>query len=149
MRGPPCAWRSVHRNAVAVREPVLTHPLATKREGKGRRWLSQEHVHRAMDDAPEDTKQQRDASLIRLSDVATVELGEEEGDVNARHSQDQAIYISVWPLPGANEMAIGDKLYTLLDEINPTLPEGVEIKIGYDGTLYMRSALKEIFITGG
>jgi len=91
--------------------------------------------------------QQRDGSLIRLGDVATVELGEEEGEVNARHSQEQAIYISVWPLPGSNEMAIGDKLYTLLDEINPTLPEGVEIKIGYDGTLYMRNALKEIFIT--
>jgi len=91
--------------------------------------------------------QQRDGSLIRLGDVATVELGEEEGEVNARHSQEHALYISVWPLPGANEMAIGDNLYALLDEINPTLPEGVKIKIGYDGTLYMRSALKEIFIT--
>jgi len=91
--------------------------------------------------------QQRDGSLIRLGDVAAVELGEEEGEVNARHSQAHALYISVWPLPGANEMAIGDSLYALLDEINPTLPEGVQIKIGYDGTLYMRSALKEIFIT--
>jgi multidrug efflux pump len=88
-------------------------------------------------------------SLTRLGDIATVEIGEEEGEVNARLSQDQAIFISVWPLPGANEIAIGDKLYTLLDEVNPTLPEGVEIRIGYDGTLYMRNALKEIFITLG
>jgi multidrug efflux pump len=88
-----------------------------------------------------------DNALIRLKDVATVELGEEEGTVNARMSQHSAVYISVWPLPGANEMAIGDQLYPLLDEINPTLPDGLHIDIGYDGTLYMRDAIKEIFTT--
>lgn len=88
-----------------------------------------------------------DNSLIRLSDIARVELGEEEGEVNARHSQSKAVYISVWPLPGANEMVIGDQLYPLLDKINPTLPDGLHIDIGYDGTLYMRDAIKEIFST--
>ena len=58
-----------------------------------------------------------------------------------------AVYISVWPLPGANEIDIGNRLYTMLDEINPTLPQGLAIKDGYDGTLYMRDALKEIFKT--
>lgn len=88
-----------------------------------------------------------DEALIRLSDIARVELGEEEGEVNARETQNKSVYISVWPLPGANEIAIGDELYTLLDEINPTLPDGLKINIGYDGTLYMRDAIKEIFTT--
>jgi multidrug efflux pump len=88
-----------------------------------------------------------EGSLIRLGDVARIELGEEEGEVNARLSQNTAIHISVWPLPGANEIVIGDELYTLLDQINPTLPEGMQIDIGYDGTLYMRDAIREIFIT--
>lgn len=85
--------------------------------------------------------------LVYLRDVAQVELGEEEGQVTARHSQDVAVYISVWPLPGANEIEIGDELYQLLDEINPTLPEGMQIHIGYDGTRYMRDAIREIFTT--
>tara|TARA_B100000446_G_scaffold46105_5_gene42274 strand:+ start:9415 stop:12516 length:3102 start_codon:yes stop_codon:yes gene_type:complete len=88
-----------------------------------------------------------DDSLIRLSDIARIELGEEEGEVNARETQQKSVYISVWPLPGANEIVIGDQLYELLDEINPTLPDGLTINIGYDGTLYMRDAIKEIFIT--
>jgi multidrug efflux pump len=88
-----------------------------------------------------------DGSLLRLGDVARIELGEEEGEVNARHSQNAAVYISVWPLPGANEIVIGDQLYEMLDQINPTLPTGLHINIAYDGTLYMRDSIREIFIT--
>ncbi len=88
-----------------------------------------------------------DGSLIRLGDVARIELGEEEGEVNARHSQNSAVYISVWPLPGANEIVIGDQLYEMLDQINPTLPTGLQINIAYDGTLYMRDSIREIFTT--
>lgn len=86
-------------------------------------------------------------TLTYLKDIARIELGEEEGEVIARVSQKDSVYISVWPLPGANEMVIGDQLYELLDQINPTLPDGLNIHIGYDGTLYMRDAIKEIFIT--
>jgi len=88
-----------------------------------------------------------DGALIRLADIARVELGEDEGEVNARLSNQDAVYISVWPVPGANEIEIGDALYQLLDQINPTLPEGLAIRIAYDGTLYMRDAIREIFTT--
>lgn len=88
-----------------------------------------------------------DGALIYLRDVASVELGEEEGQVTARHSQDIAIYLSVWPLPGANEIEIGNDVYKALEQVNPTLPDGMQIGIGYDGTLYMRDAIREIFIT--
>jgi multidrug efflux pump len=84
---------------------------------------------------------------IRLGDVAQIALGEEESDTDARINQRQTIFISLWPLPGANEIAIADRLYVALDEINPTLPEGMNIEVGYDITTYMRDALKEIFIT--
>lgn len=88
-----------------------------------------------------------DGALIRLRDVARIELGEVEGENNARLDNRDAVYISVWPLPGANEIAIADELYKQLAAINPTLPAGMHIGIGYDITLYMRDALKEIFTT--
>lgn len=88
-----------------------------------------------------------DGAQIHLRDVARVELGEVEGENNARLDNDDAVYISVWPLPGANEIAIADALYKELATINPTLPDGMHIGIGYDITLYMRSALREIFTT--
>jgi len=88
-----------------------------------------------------------DGGLIRLQDIARVELGEERGSVDARYDNDRIIYISVWPLPGANEITIGDELYKRLDTINAQLPDGLSINTGFDGTLYMRNALREIFIT--
>lgn len=88
-----------------------------------------------------------DGAQILLRDVADIEIGENEGNVDARLSEDTVLYVSVWPLPGANEIAIGDRLYVMLDEVNATLPKGLSIGDGYDGTLYMRSALREIFIT--
>ncbi|TMP26566.1 multidrug efflux protein [Pseudoalteromonas rubra] len=84
---------------------------------------------------------------IYLRDVATVRLGSEQPTISARLSQQDTVYISIWPLPGANEIAIGDALYAMTDEINETLPDGIRINYAYDGTLYMRDALNEIFKT--
>ncbi len=86
-------------------------------------------------------------SLIRIGDVARVELGEEEGLEIARITQKQAVFIAIWPLPGANELAIADHMYVVIDEVNRSLPDGLHIGIGYDVTKYMRNALREIFIT--
>jgi len=86
-------------------------------------------------------------NLVRLSDIARVELGEERGDNEARFNKKQTIYVAVWPLPGANEIDIGDEVYKRVDKINASMPEGMELAMAYDGTLYMRNALTEIFTT--
>ena len=88
-----------------------------------------------------------DKGILRVGDIARVEMGEDRGSVDARYDNQQLLYISVWPLPGANEIAIGDELYKRLEKINAGLPVGLKVQVGYDGTIYMRNALKEIFIT--
>ena len=70
------------------------------------------------------------SAVVRIRDVARVELGEEEGDVTARLTQQDMVYLSVWPLPGANEIAIGDELYVMLDEINK-FDKAAVLKINY------------------
>lgn len=87
-----------------------------------------------------------DDTLVHLQDVARVEYGSEEAGVTARFNGKDTVFISIWPLPGANEIAIGDRLYKVLDEINAASPD-LQIEIGYDGTLYMRDALQEIVTT--
>ena len=90
---------------------------------------------------------QTEQNTLRLRDVARVELGEDRGTINARYNDKITVYVAIWPLPGANEIEIGNELYERLRVINKSLPSGMEISVGYDGTLYMRDALKEIFIT--
>jgi multidrug efflux pump len=54
------------------------------------------------------------------------------------------VYLSVWPLPGTNEIAVAYALRDELKSIRPDLPAGTEIDLAYDGTVYMENSLKEI-----
>ena len=88
-----------------------------------------------------------DGTLIRLRDIARVELGAVEPSGTARISNEPAVFIAIYPLPGANEIAIADAMYEVLEDVNSELPDGMVIDIGFDITDYMRNALREIFIT--
>ena len=85
-----------------------------------------------------------DDGLIRLGDVARVELSGEEADASVRFDTDEAIYLSVWPLPGSNEIDIGYALRAELAEIERIVPADIRIDMAYDGTVYMEDALVEI-----
>ncbi|MCF2858413.1 efflux RND transporter permease subunit [Pseudoalteromonas sp. SMS1] len=90
-----------------------------------------------------------DGTQLKLGAIANIEIGEAEGMVTARLDYHDTVFLAVWALPGANEINIGDALYSKLDDINQILPSGMKISIGYDGTLYMRDSIKEIFTTLG
>jgi len=90
---------------------------------------------------------EREGTIIKLGDIARVEIGETRGSSNARLDMDNTIYLSIWPMPGANEIEIGDAVYLMLDNINASLPAGLSINIAEDGTTYMRDSLREIFTT--
>lgn len=90
---------------------------------------------------------EQDGPQLRLGTVADIEIGEAEGMVTARLDSHDSIFLAIWALPGANEIDIGDALYAKLPQINEGLPNGMNIEIGYDGTLYMRDSIKEIFTT--
>ena len=82
--------------------------------------------------------------IVRISDLGRVELGSEEETANVRHNGKDAVYLSVWPLPGTNEIAVAYALRDALADIRPDLPPGTEIDLAYDGTVYMENSLKEI-----
>ena len=84
---------------------------------------------------------------LLLGDVADINEGEEEGAEYARLDLDDTVYISIYPLPGSNEIKIADRMYKVIEKANDLMPRGLEISVGYDATTYMRDALREIFIT--
>ncbi len=85
--------------------------------------------------------------IIRVSDIGRVELGSEEETSNVRHNGKDAVYLSVWPLPGTNEISVAYGLRAELDAIKTQLPKGTEIALAYDGTVYMENSIKEIATT--
>jgi hypothetical protein len=49
----------------------------------------------------------RGGAIVRLADVARVELGAEEADLVAKYNGEESVYLGVWPLVGANEIDVG------------------------------------------
>jgi multidrug efflux pump len=87
---------------------------------------------------------ERDGAIIRLTDVAKVELGAEEPDLIAKRNEKEGVYLGVWPLVGSNEIDVAKSLEAEMARIRPTLPKDIEMHLAYDGTMFMREALKEI-----
>jgi multidrug efflux pump len=85
--------------------------------------------------------------VVRLRDLGRVELGAEEPSANVRHNGKDAVYLSVWPLPGANEISVAYALRAALEDLKPLLPPKTEIALAYDGTVYMENSIKEIATT--
>src|SRR5262249_26299025 len=86
----------------------------------------------------------RKGAIVRLRDVANVELGAEEATTVARYGQKEAVYLGVWPLVGVNEIEVAHKLRAEMDRIRPTLPPDIDMQMAYDATVFMEDALKEI-----
>jgi multidrug efflux pump len=86
----------------------------------------------------------RGGALVRLSDVARVELGAEEADLIAKYNRQESVYLGVWPLVGANEIDVAQRLRAEMERLAPTLPSDVEMRLVWDGTMFMRDALSEI-----
>lgn len=82
--------------------------------------------------------------IIRLSDVARIELGSEEPMAAALYRGNKAVYVSVWPLPGSNEIDVALRLRQTMDSIAPDLPAHIDMQLAYDGTRFMRKSLTEI-----
>jgi multidrug efflux pump len=91
----------------------------------------------------------RGGAIVRLRDVARVELGAEEANMVAKYNRQEAVYLGVWPLVGANEIDVAHRLYDEMERLRPTLPADVDMQMAYDGTTFMQDALKEITKTLG
>ncbi len=87
---------------------------------------------------------ERDGAVVRLADVARVELGAEEAEIVAKHSLDEGVYLGVWPLIGANEIEVAATLRREMERIRNSLPGDIEMNLVWDGTMFMRDALAEI-----
>ncbi len=87
---------------------------------------------------------EREGSLVRLRDIAKVELGSEEPTGEAGFNGKPAIWLSIWPLPRANELEVAAALKKRIEEVRPSLPAGVQMTLAYDGTYYMEHAIAEI-----
>ncbi|MGY6631456.1 MAG: efflux RND transporter permease subunit [Wenzhouxiangella sp.] len=87
-------------------------------------------------------------ALVRLEDIAEVELGPESFDASVSYNGLDAVFIGVEIAPDANALDVIAEVREVWDAlIIPRLPEGLQATISYDSTEYIESAISEVIFT--
>lgn len=92
-------------------------------------------------------KNEPGGKIVRLCDVARVELGAysytEEGKFNGKESAT----IGCYQLPGSNGLETARNVRALLEDMKKTFPTGVDYKIGLDNTEYIQNSIDAVYHT--
>ena len=88
---------------------------------------------------------QKSDYLIRLSDVAEINLGTEEERYEVRANGEPAIGLGVIKQSKANELEIANGIRAKLDEVQNSLPQQVELFVAYDRSRFVDASIKEVF----
>jgi multidrug efflux pump len=83
-------------------------------------------------------------TIVRLRDVAEVELGAEDYDTEVRFNGQSAVFMGIHALPDANIIEVVGRVREELDAIRSDAPAGLEIGIGYDASDYVNSAIHDV-----
>jgi hydrophobe/amphiphile efflux-1 (HAE1) family protein len=88
-----------------------------------------------------------DGSIIRLGDVARIELGTSSygwyGNLNGK----PAALLAVYQLPSANALDVADSVKSEVSRISKSFPEGIVASAIYDTTLYVKTSIYDVIVT--
>src|SRR5215468_9955550 len=90
---------------------------------------------------------QPDGSIIRLKDVARVDLGAQNYNVDGRLNGRPAAVIAVYQLPGSNALATLTRAKALMEEMKARFPEDLDYVVSFDTTLAVTAGIHEIVVT--
>ncbi|WP_284614872.1 efflux RND transporter permease subunit [Aquabacterium humicola] len=87
------------------------------------------------------------SGLVRLKDVARVELGSKDYDFIGRINGKPATLVGVFLQPGANALDVAKEVETTVSELGKRFPPGITHSIPYDTTRFVKVSIEEVVIT--
>ncbi|GAA6141741.1 efflux RND transporter permease subunit [Hydrogenophaga sp. 5NK40-0174] len=92
-------------------------------------------------------KSASNGAIVRLADVARVELGQESYTVQTRYNGQASSGMGIRLASGANAMAVANAVKAKLAELAPFFPNQIEYSIAYDTTPFVKVSVEEVVIT--
>lgn len=86
-------------------------------------------------------------TIIRMRDIAKVELGSVSYDSNVTFNGTSAVFIGVSTTPEANPLTVSKLVKEVLPSLEKGYPQGLTSKIVYDGSLYIQASTNEVIET--
>jgi len=88
-----------------------------------------------------------DGRVVRLRDLAEIELGAKNEDVSSEVNGFPVANMGIFLLPDANALATADLVRAKIEELKKDFPEGLDYMIRYDTTPFIRESISEVFKT--
>ena len=92
-------------------------------------------------------KRDANGTVIRLVDVARIELDAESYGLRSLLNNQPAVAIPIFAAPGANALDISDNVRKTMAELKQNFPEDIDYSIVYDPTVFVRSSIHSVIIT--
>jgi len=92
---------------------------------------------------------ERDGVVTHLKDVARVDDGFEDRRSVARYNRRPAVELGVRKQSGTNTVAVANAVSDKLEEIAPYIPEGIQVAIAYDSSVYIEESIRGVQIDIG
>jgi multidrug efflux pump len=88
-------------------------------------------------------------SIVRLRDVADVELGSKNYEITSWYNGKMAMFLAMETTPGANPLDVSEAVRAQLPDIESQLPAGLGMDLAVDFSDYIRDSIDEVFWTLG
>ncbi|MDM0045210.1 efflux RND transporter permease subunit [Variovorax dokdonensis] len=88
-----------------------------------------------------------DGAVTRLRDLGRIELGASEYSLRSLLDNKAAVGIGVFQSPGSNSLQISADVRKAMDELSHFMPEGLEYRIAYDPTQFVRASIDSVVHT--
>ena len=89
----------------------------------------------------------KNGGLVRLKDVARIELGADSYEMNASYDDDPAVIIALSQTPGSNSLDIMKAVEKEIAALNKTFEGDLKLQIAYDSTKFVRASIAGIIET--
>ena len=102
---------------------------------------------RTSDDFKQMVIKQGNGVVVRLGEIADIQLGAENYDQDVRFNGQTATFMGIWVLPTANALDVIKEVRKQIPAIQAELPAGMTVGIPYDSTAYIQDAINEVLHT--
>lgn len=88
-----------------------------------------------------------EGGLVRIRDVAQVQLGSSSYSASGRFSGNPATVLAVYQAPGANALSVAEGVKAELDRLSQAFPDDMRFTVPYDSTLFVEQSLNDVIET--
>lgn len=86
-------------------------------------------------------------AMLRLKDVARIELGAQDYSVKSKFNGEDAVAFAIYLQPGANALETAELVKNKMQELSQNFPDGLVYEIPYDTTLFVNISIEEVIHT--